>query len=310
MTGFFLGVLGLGAAGLLGWYSWELHAQKDALNDTANRALAEKKICDDGLAAERQRGADLDKRLTGCSDERTKVQNEKGEIEKQKTGLEANLTASQAELEELRKQRAQAEARLAAFRSLTEKFRKMIELGQIKVMIRDGRMILKLPEDILFASGSAVLSEKGQAALQEVAQNLKSFPERNFMVAGHTDNVPPSKSLPYHSNWELSTARAVTVTEFLIASGMNPKQLVAAGYSEFDPVSKTRKQDNRRIEIALLPTIAELPQFPDDFGQEKGAGKDGKEAAPAPGSGTKKDQAAGEKGAEAGADKAAGKKAP
>lgn len=45
---------------------------------------------------------------------------------------------------------------------------------------------------------------------------------------------------------------------------MRPQQLVAAGYSEYDPVSKTRKQDNRRIEIALLPSIDELPQFPED----------------------------------------------
>jgi hypothetical protein len=48
---------------------------------------------------------------------------------------------------------------------------------------------------------------------------------------------------------------------------MRPQQLVAAGYSEFDPVSKTRKGENRRIEIALLPSIDELPQFPEDLGQ-------------------------------------------
>lgn len=59
----------------------------------------------------------------------------------------------------------------------------------------------------------------------------------------------------------------MVVTEFLIGAGMRPQQLVAAGYSEYDPVSKTRKQENRRIEIALLPSIDELPQFPEDLGQ-------------------------------------------
>ena len=61
-------------------------------------------------------------------------------------------------------------------------------------------MIMKLPEDILFASGSAELSDKGKAALSEVANNLKTLPERNFMVAGHTDNIPPSKYAQYRSN--------------------------------------------------------------------------------------------------------------
>jgi chemotaxis protein MotB len=143
----------------------------------------------------------------------------------------------------------------------------MIDTGQIKVLIRDGRMIMKLPEDILFASGSADLSDKGKGALQEVAANLKSLPERNFMVAGHTDDVQLSKGAPYHSNWALSTARAVTVTEFLIGAGMKPQQLAAAGYSQYDPVSKKNKQENRRIEIVLQPSIDELPQFPDDLAQ-------------------------------------------
>lgn len=71
----------------------------------------------------------------------------------------------------------------------------------------------------------------------------------------------------------------MTVTEFLISAGMRPQQLVAAGYSEYDPVSKARKQENRRIEIALLPTIDELPQFPEEL--TTGPAAEGKDSAPA-----------------------------
>jgi len=272
LTGFFVGFLGLAAAAGIGYYTWGLYGQNQSLADTSNRSLIEKRLCDDGLQLERQRSAELDKRVVSCTDERAKAQTEKAVIERLKSDLEANLSTSRAELEELLKQRAQTEARLRAFRELTEKFRKMTDTGQIKVLIRDGRMILKLPEGILFASGSAELSDKGKATLQEVATNLKAFPQRNFMVGGHTDDVPPGKGAQYHSNWELSTARAVTVTEFLISAGTRPQQLIAAGYSEYDPVSKTRKQENRRIEIALLPTIDELPQFPEDPATGPGAG--------------------------------------
>lgn len=265
MAGFYLGFIGLVAAGGIGYYAWDLRAHDEQISTLLDQTRIAKLQCDDGLKREQQRSEGIAKELSGCSEESSKVKTEKVAIEQLKTDLEANLNGTRAELEELRKQRAQTEARLAAFRALTDKFRRMIDTGQINVLIRDGRMIMKLPEDILFASGSAELADKGKAALQEVAANLKSFPERNFMVAGHTDDVQVAKNSPYRSNWALSTARAVTVTEFLISAGMRPQQLSAAGYSQYDPVSKKNKQENRRIEIVLLPSIDELPQFPEDL---------------------------------------------
>jgi chemotaxis protein MotB len=248
-----LGLIGLAAAGGLGYYARGLYLQVAALDRSLEQSVVDKRLCGENLQREQHHAGDLEKRLAGCTTA--------------SSSLETNLNASRAELDDLRKQRAQTEARLQAFRDLTEKFRKMIDTGQIKVLIRDGRMIMKLPEHILFPSGKAELSDKGKAALKEVAENLKTLPERNFMVAGHTDDVALAKSSPYHSNWELSTARAVLVTEFLIDAGMRPQQLVAAGYSQYDPVSKTHKQENRRIEIVLLPSIDELPRFPAELTQ-------------------------------------------
>ncbi len=65
---------------------------------------------------------------------------------------------------------------------------------------------------------------------------LKTLPNRNFQVAGHTDNVP-IKSKKFRSNWDLSTARAVEVTNFMIGAGMEPKRLSAAGYADQSPVA-------------------------------------------------------------------------
>jgi chemotaxis protein MotB len=152
------------------------------------------------------------------------------------------------------------------FRNLVAKLQSMIDSGQLKVVIRNGRMIIALPNDILFDSGSTTVKADGQKALEKVAQVLATVNDRNFLVAGHTDNVP-IKTSRYSSNWELSTERAVNVVQLLIKKGMSPKVLSAAGYSEHDPVAandndKNRAQ-NRRIEIVLQPNLSDLPSLDD-----------------------------------------------
>jgi chemotaxis protein MotB len=179
----------------------------------------------------------------------------------------SGLKATQADLDALRAARVDDEKRLEAFRALTDKFRKMIDSGKLQVVIRHGRMIVKLPAEILFASGSADVSKGGHAALGEVAGVLKQMTDRRFMVAGHTDNVPISQPSPFKNNLELSIARAERVTEELIGAGMSPGRLSVAGYSEYEPVrensSEAGRHENRRIEIVLLPNLAELPPMPE-----------------------------------------------
>ncbi len=173
----------------------------------------------------------------------------------------STLKVSQGELDELRAERAETEKRLEAFRALTASFQRMIDSGKLQVTMRHGRMIVKLPAEILFASGSADISKGGQTALAEVASVLKQMPERRFMIAGHTDNVPIGPSV-FKNNLQLSTARAETVTEQLIQAGMNPAHLSAAGYSEYEPArentTEAGRRENRRIEIVLLPNLADI----------------------------------------------------
>ena len=95
---------------------------------------------------------------------------------------------------------------------LVEKLRSMIDAGQLKVAIRNGRMIIVLPNDVLFDSGKVDLKPAGKEALTQVANVLAGIGDRRFLVAGHTDNVP-IKTSRFPSNWELSTARAVEVAK-------------------------------------------------------------------------------------------------
>jgi chemotaxis protein MotB len=205
---------------------------------------------------QRQRISELERELL-------RIQTERSESDKRVSAAQQNLKATQAELEQLRVQRAEAERRLEMVKELTSKFKKMIDDGKLNVLVRGDRMIVKMPAEVLFESGSAELSPDGQATLKEIAGVLKSDPSRKLMVAGHTDNQPIADA-KYRSNWQLSAERAVMVTEFLVNVGIRPTNLVAAGYSQHDPVGDNRsvggRRDNRRIELVIQPpSLGALP---------------------------------------------------
>jgi len=218
------------------------------------------------LEAARSARATCAGKLDRCTRESGEQRAGRLEAEGKLTETSGELAATAAELEELRKIRAETEKRLAAFKELTARFQKMIDTGTLRVRVRKGRMLLELPAGVLFAPGKAEIFPRAQKALVTVAKILAEIKDRQFLVAGHTDNAP-IKEAAYEDNWTLSTARALAVTKFLIASGMKPSSLAAAGYGEFDPVGSNRKESgrrqNRRIEIILLPRIDELPKLPD-----------------------------------------------
>jgi chemotaxis protein MotB len=179
------------------------------------------------------------------------------------TAAQQDLKATQSEIEQLRQQRAEAERRLAMVKELTEKFKAMITSGKLELIERRGRMIVKMPAEVLFPSGSAELSPEGKTTLTQVAAVLRGDPKRRLMVAGHTDSQPIADA-NYRSNWELSAERAVTVTEFLIGAGLRPGNLAAAGFAQYDPIgnngSAAGRKENRRIELVIEPTtLGELP---------------------------------------------------
>ncbi len=190
------------------------------------------------------------------------------DLMEERGALSAMLEESQRALDEARQRQAAAEARDAIYRQLKERLREMIDAGKLDVRIARGRMVIDLKQDILFPSGSAELSDIGIETLREVAAALADFPDRQFQVEGHTDNVP-IKTTRFPSNWELSTARAVAVVKLFADSGMAPENLSAAGYGEFQPRADNASPEgralNRRIEVAMLPDLQLLPDLVDSL---------------------------------------------
>jgi chemotaxis protein MotB len=206
-------------------------------------------------------------------------------LETERGNLGGELEQAQKRMEELKKAQAQAEARAAQFRKLVTQFKALTDAGKLQVEIRENRMIVRLGDKILFDPGKTDLKPEGKDALTQVTAVLKGLPNRNFQVAGHTDNVP-IKSKRFRSNWDLSTARAVEVTNFMIGAGMEPKRLSAAGYADQSPVvpndSPEDMAKNRRIEITLVPNLDDLPPIDDALKETPTAAVAPAAAAPAP----------------------------
>ena len=263
-----------GAAAVAGYFWWIQRAELEDTGDSADKAGWDFKECKRQLTDVSGKVDGLNRLVATCQTEKQGTQDKHKQVESMMASMESNLQATRTELEDLRKQRAEAEKRLQTFKDLTAKFQKMIASGQVQVKTRNGVMLVAMPSEVLFPSAGADLSEPGKMSVMEVGVILKNLPERRFMVVGHTDSLP-IKSTIYKDNWDLSTARALTVTKFLVSAGLDPKRLLAAGHGEHDPSASNKSKDgrekNRRIEIILMPNINELPPVPSE-GEEKKEG--------------------------------------
>jgi chemotaxis protein MotB len=117
------------------------------------------------------------------------------------------------------------------------------------------------PADVLFDSGSAELKPEATAEIDKLAEALKQLEKQIppdiawvLRIDGHTD-IRPIVSADFPSNWELSSARAISVVRYLMEKGIAPNHLVAAGFGEFQPLdggdSDEALRKNRRIELKL-----------------------------------------------------------
>ena len=162
-----------------------------------------------------------------------------------------------ADLEMIKEQKVQEVS--SEYNSMIDKMKAEIAQGQVTITELKGKLTVNMVEAVLFDSGKAEVKKEGLVVLQKVVDVLKDAKDKVIRVEGHTDNVPIAGALArvYPTNWELSAARAVNVTRFLQAQGIDPAQLSAVGYGEFKPVAdnetKEGKAKNRRIEIVLVP---------------------------------------------------------
>lgn len=161
------------------------------------------------------------------------------------------ITKLKKELSEL--ERAQAE--------LEDRLKREIEDQQVKVQMLERGLVITFVAEVLFDSGKDKLRTESLETLGKVSNVLNTtVRDLNVGVEGHTDNVPIKYS-GWKSNWELSSARALSVVHYFIdEQGVDPRRLSAIGYGEYHPVAsnetKEGRQKNRRVEIVILPKAA------------------------------------------------------
>ncbi|MDP8212021.1 MAG: flagellar motor protein MotB [Candidatus Zapsychrus exili] len=143
---------------------------------------------------------------------------------------------------------------------LEKRLKKEIGDSQVKVEMLAKGLVITFVAEVLFDSGKASLKEGYLTTLDKVAQVLNTtVKDLNVGIEGHTDNVPIKHS-SWKSNWELSTARALSVLHYLSDERkVLAKRLSATGYGEFRPVAQNSaeqgRQRNRRVEIVILPPV-------------------------------------------------------
>ncbi len=129
---------------------------------------------------------------------------------------------------------------------------------EIQLEEAEDGFVIRLPDGLLFKPGSAIIQNADALLfLKRIALIIQKLPENlHVRATGHTDINPPDATSPYKDNWELSTARAVSVVKELIKDRIDPKKIEAAGKAEFDPITSNATEvgraKNRRVDLQFF----------------------------------------------------------
>jgi len=248
-------------------YQAQVHARERAeadLKAAQKQIVDDKKKYDDSMSAQDKLKADL-----------------------KKLGVDLDAAKTNAEqlekaLKEYKEKADTLEAIEKRFRELKARLDKLNSIG-LKVVVRNNRMVIQLPGDVLFDSGKDELKESGKEVLLQVADVIRNDPTlstRDFQVAGHTDNAKYPPQGQFKDNWGLSLARSRQVLLFLTGTpgdraakdpkkrgggGLDTKHWSASGFGDTDPQAGSVEHQtseemgrNRRVELVLQPNVEEM----------------------------------------------------
>ena len=221
----------------------ELNKALDSEKQVSARALAQIEVLNQQISALRRQLAALEDALDASEKRDKESQGKIADL-----GQRLNVALAQR-VQELSRYRSEFFGRLRAI------------LGnRPDIRIVGDRFVFQ--SEVFFDTGQAQLLPEGRAELDTVANALidldKQIPSEIawvLRVDGHTDVRPIVNSPLFKSNWELSSARAISVVQYLISLGVPAQRLVAAGFAEFQPLDTAATEDaykrNRRIELKL-----------------------------------------------------------
>jgi len=243
--------------------------------------LAEKDSLSGGWNKANIKIESLEEEITRLKSDTANLNNRIAELESKFSGLDKNYATlranSSSEINKLAADLQKREARLKevedvlrkrdeATNALRDKLQKALlgfQQSGLTVEIKNGKVYVSLTDKLLFDTGSIVIDDKGKQALTELAKVLKSQPEINIAVEGHTDNQKVANLGQIKDNWDLSVLRATSVVRYLTETEkIDSKRLTATGKGQYQPLALSNtpedRSKNRRIEIVLSPKLDEL----------------------------------------------------
>src|SRR5690606_28662220 len=244
-----------------------LLADKDSLSAGWNEAKVKIESLEDEIARLKLDTAELNSRILALE---SKVEG----LDKNYANLRSN---SSTEIKRLMDDLKKREARLQeveailrkrdeATNALKDKLQKALlgfQQSGLTVEIRNGKVYVSLTDKLLFDTGSIIIDERGKQALAELAKVLKTQPDINISVEGHTDNQRVVNLGQIKDNWDLSVLRATSVVRYLTdVQQIEDSRVTATGKGQYQPVAEGNtaeaRSKNRRIEIVLSPKLDEL----------------------------------------------------
>ena len=234
---------GLAGAGDAAGRASELNKALDSEKQVSARALAQIEVLNQQISALRRQLAALEEALDASEKRDKESQGRIADL-----GQRLNVALAQR-VQELSRYRSEFFGRLRAI------------LGnRPDIHVVGDRFVFQ--SEVFFDTGQAMLLPEGKAELDNVASALVDLDKRIppeiawvLRVDGHTDIRPITNSPLFKSNWELSSARAISVVQYLISRGVPAQRLVAAGFAEFQPLDTAQTEEayqrNRRIELKL-----------------------------------------------------------
>ncbi len=210
-------------------------------------------------------------KLAGAAAQQQAAIDEGATAKRQAAAFGGELAAAKARVEkaeaQLAAEKVAAEKALAdkagEAKALEDKLEKAMA-GQGEVSQSGGAIRLEVVDKVLFSVGQSEITERGKLVLGKLGTALAEATDKQIWVQGHTDDQPitPDKGVTptFPSNWELASARALSVVHYLQdVSKVDPSRLAAVAFGQYRPISRT-KAKNRRIEIVLYPKIDVKPR--------------------------------------------------
>ncbi|MCB0471595.1 MAG: OmpA family protein [Flavobacteriaceae bacterium] len=237
--------------------------EKGMLNDEIDRLDAKKsklqeeyaeltKMSSEQLSEKERANRQL---LVQLQEKESKLADESLRLEK----LQKELKQRSERVNQLEDMMAKKEAAMRALKDAVSTALMGFEGRGLTVEHKNGKVYVSMENKLLFDSGSWAVGSEGQRAVNNLAGVLRKNPDINVLIEGHTDNVPYAAKGDILDNWDLSTKRATAIVRLLVQDKVDPKQITAAGRSEYLPVSSNMtasgKAKNRRIEIILSPNL-------------------------------------------------------